>query len=81
MKLTFSEFKKRLAAARAKSAAEKPRLLSQTQLRRLRRAQKTRSRAACDSFRYRQKHAVALTAHRKREQNARRAARKAEKLV
>lgn len=76
MRLTFAEFKQKLAALRRPKGK-----LSQTALRKLRRMQKTRPRAACDSFRYRQKHQHEIAAKLKREQNERRTARKAEALV
>lgn len=49
--------------------------LSQTERKRRIRAWKTRPRASCDSFRYRQKHQAELRLERRAQQNARRQAK------
>lgn len=65
MRLTYAQFKQKIAETKAKIAKAfapkdlKPgerKKLSETQKKRWHRARKTAPRAACDSFRYRSKH-------------------------
>lgn len=74
MRLTFAQFKKKLAETKAKIAqalatkegAKKPGKLSSTQKKARRRAWKTGARAACDSLRWRQKHHLDNVRHPRR---------------
>lgn len=82
MRLTFEQFKKKVAETKAKvaqafapAAAKARGKLSATQQKRWRRAKKMAPRAACDSFRWVHKHRMSNESRLRRERRVRSARR------
>jgi hypothetical protein len=72
MRLTYEQFKQKISETKAvikramtAAAPKTAGKVSSTQKKRWRRARRTAPRAACDSFRYRQKHQWELRAKRR----------------